>query len=389
MIHHDSRDYKTAVSEAARKFQRQLEDRIHASVERVEKVIEAVENDVPDDVVVPGKALAFAVAPETNALVVARRVDDKLPTGMVTRLEAIDEKRPLLTIHKHALGQIGERAGIRNLNVVVGELLARGDWGRALVAYNLNQIYSHLNGDRFLLRSVRGELRGFLSDKFRRLDSRPLLEAFIGALREFGARPADGYALGTKVAIRAYLPKVFEPFPGEIMAFGAELRDSDFGDGALALSGFVERMWCTNLATTSDVLNQVHLGKRLPSDVRFSERTLALDTETMASAIKDMGRNVLGAPAINGYLALVKAANAEKVEPSAINAWVKKNLSKTEGAAVAEKFTSMDVETLPKGQTKWRWSNAVSWLARETEDERRKLELQDLAGGILEEEKKR
>src|SRR5262249_45076778 len=153
---------------------------------------------------------------------------------------------------------------------------------------------------------------------FRRLDSRPLLDAFVGALTKYGARPVDGFALQTKMNVRAILPYVFEPFPGEIMAFGAQLSDSDFGDGKLTLSGFVLRMWCTNLATTEDVLSQIHLGKRLSDSVHFSQKTMELDTAAMASAVNDCAGHVLGAPAVNNYLALIKKANEEKIEPQQI-----------------------------------------------------------------------
>jgi hypothetical protein len=103
----------------------------------------------------------------------------------------------------------------------------------------------------------------------------------------------------------------------------------------------------------------------------------------MASAINDVAGHVLGSGAVNNYLGLVKKANEDKIEPAQIQAWVKKNLTKAESIASITKFNSPDVELLPPGQTKWRWSNALSWLANETEDEHRKLELQEYAGGLL------
>jgi hypothetical protein len=362
MIHHDQRDYAVAVSEASKHFQQKIETMIHGSVSRVQTVIEQVQNDVPEDMIVAGRTLRFNPA--------------------IGTIQIVANDTPF-QIHEHAIQQICDRPKIKNLATVVRELRGRGQWGTELAAENLSKIYSHLNGERFLLRQVRGELRGFLSDQFRRLDSRPLLEAFVGAIKRFGARPVDGFALQTKMNVRAILPMVFEPFPGEIMAFGAQLSDSDFGDGKLTVSGFVLRMICTNLATTEDVLSQIHLGRKLSDSVVFSRQTLELDTQAMASAINDVAGHVLGAPAVNNYLGLVRKANEDKIEPQQITAWVKKNLTKTESETAVEKFNSPDVEMLPAGQTKWRWSNALSWLANETEDEHRKLELQEFAGGIL------
>lgn len=372
MIHHGSQPYAVAVSEASKKFQEKIESMIHVSVPRVQQVIEQVQNDVPEDSVVLGRSLHFksnSAASHAVELVVPYTDAAKGPEA--------------LTIHDHAFNQLCDRPKIKNLGTVMRELHSKGEWGNELIAENLNEIYSHMNGDRYLVRQVRGQVRGFLSDQFRRFDSRPLLEAFVGAITRFGARPVDGFALQTKMNVRAILPMVFEPFPGEIMAFGAQLSDSDYGDGKLSVSGFVLRMWCTNLATTEDVLSQVHLGRRLSDSVHFSKQTLELDTAAMASAIDDVAGHVLGSGAVNNYLGLIKQANEEKIEPSAITGWVKKNLTKAESASAIEKFDSPDVEMLPPGQTKWRWSNALSWLANETEDEHRKLELQDFAGGIL------
>lgn len=300
-------------------------------------------------------------------------------------LRIVDPRNPNedLTIHKHAFGQIADRAKVKNFRNFAMELNGRPEWGQELLAHNLNQIFGHGNGDRYLLREVNGQLRGFLSDQYRRLDSRPLLDAFIGAITKFGARPADGFALETKVKIRAYLPYIFEPFPGELIAYGAELSDSDYGDGFLTLCAFAERMWCTNLATSFDVLKQVHLGKRLPDNLALSAHTLELDTQTMASALNDLSGAVLGPGAVNEHMAMIRRANESAVEPAAVNAWIKKNLGKEEGAKMLGQWQAADLETLPQGQTSWRFSNAVSWLARETADEHRRLELQDMAGNII------
>lgn len=368
MIHHDARPYAVATSEAAASFKTKLETMIHTSVARVERVIEQVQTEIPDDMIAAGTRLRFS------------------STERGIFLDDPNEGAANLGVHKHALHQLADRAQVKHFRSFVNGLMDVGgtkgsEWARELVAHNLNKLYAK-NHERFLLRAVNGQLRGFLSSSYRRLDSRPLLDAFIGVVRKFGARPVDGFALETKMRVRAILPMVFEPFPGEIMAFGAELADSDFGDGALTLSGFVLRMWCTNLATTEDVLTKVHLGKRM-TDVRLSEQTYQLDTQTMTSAVNDLSSHVLGAGAVNGYLDMVRSANEAKVDPKQIDGWIKKNLGTTEGDRAKEKFASADVEMLPAGQTKWRWSNAISWLANETEDERRKLELQDLAGGLL------
>ena len=51
--------------------------------------------------------------------------------------------------------------------------------------------------------------------------------------------------------------------------------------------------------------------------------------------------------------------------------------------AVEDAFESEDVINLPAGKSVWRASNAISWIAGRTEDPDRKLELERIAGEVL------
>jgi hypothetical protein len=266
----------------------------------------------------------------------------------------------------------------------IDKLMEKGDWGRELVAENLNRIYHNGNGARYLTRSVKNEVRGFLSDSYRRLDSRPIVDQFILAVSKFGAVPLDGYALETKIAVKAVLPYVFEPVPHEVMIFGVALENSDFGQGALSLRTFVERLWCTNRAISTEDLRKIHLGARLGEDLQLSDRTYRLDTETMASAAQDIVQRSLAAENVNEYMGLIQKANEEKIDAKNVMGFLKKNLRKGEVEEVVKAFNSPDVEMLPPGNSTWRMSNAISWIANSfVEDEGRKLEVMKVAGAIL------
>jgi hypothetical protein len=218
---------------------------------------------------------------------------------------------------------------------------------------------------------------------YRRLDSRPIVDAFAKAVQEKGAVPYEGYVTDTKIALQAIMPKVYEPIPGELVAYGLSLENSDFGNGALSLRMYLLRIWCANLAITEERMRQVHLGKRIDDEVFYSQRTYELDAETTVSALRDVIGAQLNAEALDQLMEGIREANQDVLNPVAARGTLKKMLLKSESDAVIEAYNSPDTYNLPAGNTTWRLSNAVSWIAGKTEDPERKLELMKVAGEML------
>jgi hypothetical protein len=231
---------------------------------------------------------------------------------------------------------------------------------------------------------VNGEIRGFLSDSYRRMDSRPIMLAFVEGVQKYGAVPIDGFALDTHVQLQVVLPHVFEPVDHEVMVIGAAFGNSDFGRGSISVRTLITRVWCTNRAIGSEDLRKIHLGARMDENLVLSQRTYELDTKTMASAVKDIVDFTLSPGNVNKILEGVKKANEEKIEARGMMTFLKKYLRKGEVKDVVEAFASPEIEMLPAGQTKWRMSNAISWIANtKIEDDSRRLELMRVAGAVL------
>lgn len=362
LFHHDARNYEVAASEAAERARAQLEKLIAKGQDGAMSVINKIISEVPEDKVAKGPALAFH--------------GDK--SGLSIRV-GTDTAR---SIHRNALAQLAERGPVSLPAKMVAELQGMGEWGNALLARNLEEIYAH-SEEKYLTRSYNGQLRGFLSNKFRRLDSRPIINAACDAFEKIGARPVEGYATDTKIALKAVLPMVFEPVKNEVLALGVIWQNSDYGNGAHSLRAFMLRLWCTNFAITEECLREVHLGGRLGEDDIFSDRTYELDTKRSASAIKDVIEATLAPPKVKLILDNIKAADSEKIDPKNMSAYLKKQLGAGDAKAVIEAFNSPDVENLPPGNSKWRLSNAISWIAGKQTDGEKKLELMMAAGDVL------
>ena len=130
-------------------------------------------------------------------------------------------------------------------------------------------------------------------------------------------------------------------------------------------------------------MRQVHLGKRLDDSMLYSNRTYELDAKTTVSALRDVIDGKFDADALKRRMEAVRQANDQAVEPQQAKETFRKLLQKGESEAAAQAFESQDTYNLPAGNTNWRLSNAISWIAGQVTDAERKLDLLKIAGEVL------
>jgi hypothetical protein len=345
----------------AARYRAILQRQIDEGARRAADVITTIERDQPRDQIVRARAAGFDVA----------------PTGIRVRI-ADDWYQPT----DFALGQIAGRAGVPL--PYLRELAApqSAPWQHQLASEILGQHHGNAGDVRVLVRSVRGQLRGWVSDKYRRLDSRPLVDALASEARSVGAVPIDGVATETRVAIKVILPRILEPIPGEFLVYGGEWSNSDFGNGTHSFRTFALRVVCLNGMTRENLLKQVHLGARLSEEIEFSDRTHRLDTAASVSALRDVVRGALGPAGRDRMIEHIRAAHDRAMSKAQLST-ATRTLPKQVQKSVVDAFESPDVINLPEGNTAWRASNAISWVARHTEDAELRLDLERAAGAMV------
>lgn len=345
---------------------KKLEEYIGRGRKRVGVAVERIQREVPRDLQVRANTLKFMPGP--------------LGTGILLGVGA-----ERFGLHRHAMGQLVDVARPK-VPIRFARELESTEWGLKLLCENLSQTVGHLSGDeQVVVRTVDGVARGIVSPSFRREDGGPALEALLTVAKEAGAVIADGYAGDIALNLKMMLAKPVEIFPGEWAVVGLDYSTGDFGGKARQLAGWILRLLCLNGAVTVGSFRRVHIGARsnLAEGVNFSEKTRDLDSRATASAIRDIGRALIGPEAVQAMIEKARAANAAQIDPQKVVEGLKGLVTKDEQKAIIDKFNSPDVVELPPGNTAWRWSNAISWLARETEDEDRKQELERLAGEAI------
>jgi hypothetical protein len=372
LFHHSTQSYETAAKAARDHAEAKLQRMINQGKYKAWLVIKDIFCKVPLDRLTAAQDLEFY--PVQNGVEVG------MPQHKAS-LRGVDAwQEPL---HNHALNQLAQRGGIPKS--YVDRLVEKGTWGTELLAKNLRELYGH-DDSVYLTRSMDGEVRGFLSDRFKRIDCRPTVERFITVSKALDAVPIEGYQMQTRVAVKVMLPKLFEPVPNEIMGFGISLLNSDYGAGAFAVKPFCLRLWCTNYAIMEDTIRAVHLGQQLKKEDLhlFSQQTLTLQGKAMESAVEDVVKGALSAERINQYCEIVRQATSDRIDfKGELDKLRKKGLLKGEADQVRDVYLNGGIEQLPPGENMWRMSNALSWLANETQDTGRKVELMEMAGSML------
>ena len=169
-------NYNVALGEGV--LQAKLNKAIEAGRASAVSVIERIQNEIPDDKIVRTDRLVFADRRRAHG---SRRGKQGRQSG---------RSRIVGTLHRNALGQLAARADMPL--AFASTLQGQGDWGRELLADNFNRIFAHVTSQRVLTRAVKGEIRGVLSDSYRRMDSRPDHREFCPGVPEGRCDPCRG-----------------------------------------------------------------------------------------------------------------------------------------------------------------------------------------------------
>ena len=385
-------DLEASDSRGANKARRMLEARLESGAQKQSAALVHLASQGIKDRLVPPKAMQFVVDEEEKDISLSYLGDTVEPN---------------YTIHPHALRQMSKVTGLPYTYVTKLRTSKRGPiplWQLNLLCENYNTLFhrgSYLdrrrNPAKFLHRSVNGEIRGFLSRTFnRRLSSLNLMQPFVTTCKEYSAICMEGSTSAVRVNFKAMLPFVFEPIGGEFVALGVSYSNSDFGAGKLKISGTCMRISAGTTSILDDSLSRVHLGSIIQeSDLELSEDTEDKELAAVQSAVRDSVRAQLGVENVNKMLAAIKEAHDSDIPWHKLKSVLSTVLNKKEVDNVKELLDNNGndivdlppVHTQPDGTsvaTPWWASNVLSWMASKETSDDRKVDLQMLAGSLVE-----
>lgn len=151
------------------------------------------------------------------------------------------------------------------------------------------------DGDRRMIRTLDGQVRAVLSDRYRRLDNFDLAENVLPILQRLeGARFESVELTDTKMYLKVITPRVeFEVAPGDIVQAGIVITNSEVGCGTLSVQPLIYRLVCKNGLIASDhALRKTHVGRSLTTEAEsvnvFRDDTLAADDRAFFLKVRDV-----------------------------------------------------------------------------------------------------
>ncbi len=149
--------------------------------------------------------------------------------------------------------------------------------------------------DRRMIRTLDGNVRAVLSDRYRRLDNFDLAESVLPILQQLPEVQFESVELtDTKMYLKVLTPRLtYEMAPGDIVQAGVVVTNSEVGQGTLSVQPLLFRLVCRNGLIASDrSLRKTHVGRALGGQIDditvFKDDTLAADDRAFFLKVRDV-----------------------------------------------------------------------------------------------------
>ena len=265
-----------------------------------------------------------------------------------------------------------------------------------LLAENVNGWFNKTPEDR-MLRTMKGQARAFLSNKYHRIDNLELMQAVYPILQDMdGVSVVSCEVTPDHLYLQVVSDKVsFEVAKGDIVQAGFIISNSEIGLGAVSVQPLVYRLVCTNgMIAPDDGHRRFHTGKRISGEDNyelFTDQTKMLDDMAYFAKVQDIVRAAVNETRFNQHVIAMQKAIGIEIPAMAITPVVEELgktylLTKPEQEAIVQNFligdTGMDGSHIAHFN-QFGVSNAITRLANSAPDYERAVELEKIGGNVL------
>ena len=290
----------------------------------------------------------------------------------------------LLGINDIAHGQIAQALGIpqRYYDKMRNE-------NPALLAENVNAWFNNEPKVR-MVRTLDGNARAFLSDRYRRIDNYQIAETVLPLLRDIdGISFESNEVTDQKMYIKVVNKKLTQEVkPGDYVQSGIMSTNSEVGLGTVTIQPLLYRLVCTNGMVVNDLRNATrrrHIGRgNIANDdyVLYADDTLLADDRALMLKIRDTIKAALDEVHFSNLMDVMRSAAEVKITTTAIPKMVELaapefGISKNESEGILNHLIREGDLSL------YGFSNAVTRYAQDVQSYDRSTELEQIGYNIL------
>lgn len=157
------------------------------------------------------------------------------------------------------------------------------------------------NPERRMIRVLDGNVRAFLSDRYRRLDNLELCAAVLPVIKQMnGANIESCEVTPSRLYLKVVNKKLkAEVAVGDVVQAGFVISNSEVGLGSVRIEPLIFRLVCKNGLICKDFAQKkYHVGKQISSSddsayQLYSDETLAQDDKTFFMKVQDIVRSAV------------------------------------------------------------------------------------------------
>lgn len=254
----------------------------------------------------------------------------------------------------------------------------------ALLASNVNNWLHNEPGKR-MLRSMDGQIRAVLSERYRPLDYMDLAEHSLEKIAKLGCSVESCELTEKRLYLKAVFPKIEgEIAKGDIVQMGIVIRNSEVGAGSVGFEPMIYRLACTNGMIIADSkIRKYHIGKMETELGEFLKNSTRLQIDkAFWCQVSDIMDNILTKDFFDKQVLKIKNAGEQKIEGDIAQAV--EVTGKIIGASEGERKGIL--QHLAKGGdfSKWGMVNALTRFSQDIEDYERATDFERFGGEVLE-----
>jgi hypothetical protein len=245
------------------------------------------------------------------------------------------------------------------------------------------QHWLELNSDKRMIRTLDGEIRAVLSDKYRRLDNFDLAQNVLPMINEVNATIESCEITDKKIYIKAITHKIqAEVKKGDVVSAGIIISNSETGHGSLSIKPLIYRLVCSNGAIADDyAMRKYHAGRvEEMSQIEFSNETINAEDKAFWLKVRDLVKFSLSEVTFEKIVNSMRESTERKIEnpEKAIELATKKySFNEAENSDILKHL-------IQGGDlTSWGLGNAVTRMAQDVNSYDRSTELEAIGYQIM------